>query len=261
MRTAGIDLGSRAIKMVVLDASGRMVDHRVADTTFDPLGQCRGLLEEVRADHFQATGYGRHLFAEAYGAGTVPEILAHAAGAGALFPQARSVMDIGGQDTKAIALGDKGQVTKFEMNDRCAAGTGKFLEVMARAFGMSIEAFGPFAAQGDKACAISSMCTVFAETESTSLMAKGEKPANIALGLHQAVARRSVAMLRRVAKPGPIVFTGGVARNPCLQALLRQELQGELLMPEHPQLVGALGAALLRLTALKSDTPSPAETH
>jgi predicted CoA-substrate-specific enzyme activase len=245
MKVAGIDIGSRTIKLVVVNGTGEILEARVADTTFDPMAQCRALMNGIRVDAFQATGYGRHLFAEAHGVPAVSEIIAHAAGARAVFPQCRSVLDIGGQDTKAMALGAQGRVVKFEMNDRCAAGTGKFLEVMARAFGLEIDAFGAFAARAQRPCAISSMCTVFAESEATALMARGEKPANIAMGLHLAVAKRSAAMMRRVSREDPVAFTGGVARNPCLMDLLRRELAMEVLVPANPQLVGALGAALL----------------
>jgi predicted CoA-substrate-specific enzyme activase len=215
MRLAGIDVGSRSIKLAVLDSNGRMLEHSSVDTTFDPLLQCQRLLDGFRFDQIQATGYGRHLFQEAYRMPVVSEILAHGAGAAALVPGARAVLDIGGQDTKAIALGPQGRVTKFEMNDRCAAGTGKFLEVMARAFGLPVEQFGEFAATGTKQSTISSMCTVFAESEATSLMARGESPENIALGLHLAIAKRS------------------------------EVFNGEMRVPENPHVVGAVGAALL----------------
>ncbi|MEW6440461.1 MAG: acyl-CoA dehydratase activase [bacterium] len=246
MRLAGIDLGSRAIKVVVVRADGGILEQRSADTTFDPLRQCQELLDGLRFDRIQATGYGRHLFRDVYEkACIVSEILAHARGAIAAEPRVRAVLDIGGQDTKAIALDPAGKVLKFEMNDRCAAGTGKFLEVMARAFGLSVHDFGPFAEAAHRPCKISSMCTVFAESEATSLMARGEPPMNIAFGLHLAVAARSVAMLRRVTACGPVAFTGGVARNSCIRRLLEDALEGQLLIAAEPQFIGALGAALL----------------
>jgi len=136
------------------------------------------------------------------------------------------------------------------MNDRCAAGTGKFLEVMAQAFGMPVDDFGPFARQGDQPAKISSMCTVFAESEATALVARGVSPANIALGLHLSMAKRSAAMLRRVAPEGPVAFSGGVARNPCMRALIAQELGAELALPPQPYLSGAYGAALMLRQAL-----------
>lgn len=148
-----------------------MVRRDLLPTTFDPLAQCRRLLRHVQPVRVVATGYGRKLLAEAntdLEITTITEIQAYALGAGYLYPGARTILDIGGQDTKAIALGPGGKVIKFEMNDRCAAGTGKFLEFMALALQMPLEKFGGFALQADKKIQISSMCTVFAESEATS---------------------------------------------------------------------------------------------
>ena len=243
---AGIDIGSRSIDLVILE-EGQVVRRDLLPTTFDPLTQCRRLLGQMQAARVVATGYGRKLLAEAITdleIATITEIQAYALGAGYLYPGARTILDIGGQDTKAIALGPGGKVIKFEMNDRCAAGTGKFLEFMALALQMPLEKFGGFALQADKKIQISSMCTVFAESEATSLMARGESPANIALGLHLAVAQRTVAMLQRVGLTAPLVFAGGVAHNPCIKALLEENLKEALMVPEYPDFVGALGAAI-----------------
>ncbi len=160
------------------------------------------------------------------------------------FSECRAILDIGGQDTKAISLDSKGKVQKFEMNDRCAAGTGKFLEFMATSFQVPIEQFGSFALGGTEGLKINSMCTVFAEAEATSLMARGSRPADIALALHLSVVKRSISMLRRISTNGPIVFSGGVARNPCIAELVRREILGSVLIPEDPDMIGALGAAL-----------------
>ncbi|MGA2228948.1 MAG: acyl-CoA dehydratase activase, partial [Syntrophobacteraceae bacterium] len=161
-----------------------------------------------------------------------------------LYPEAKTVLDIGGQDTKVISLSDAGKVLKFEMNDRCAAGTGKFLEFMATALQIPLESFGDYALGSDRRIQISSMCTVFAESEATSLMARGERPENIAMGLHMAIAQRTAAMLRRVGVTAPLVFAGGVAHNPCVIRLLEEELRQPIIVPENPDMVGALGAAL-----------------
>ncbi|MDX9819352.1 MAG: acyl-CoA dehydratase activase, partial [Desulfococcus multivorans] len=176
---------------------------------------------------------------------TVTEIKAHARGANRLFPEARTVLDIGGQDSKAMTLFPDGRVRKFEMNDRCAAGTGKFLEIMARTLGFEIEEFGREALLAENNLNISSMCTVFAESEVTSLIARGRNRREIARGLHASVVRRAVGMINRVSSSGNIVFTGGVAKNPCMRSLLAESLGRSVLIPEDPQLVGALGAALL----------------
>jgi len=172
----------------------------------------------------------------------------------AFFPGARVVLDIGGQDSKVIAIGENGRVQKFEMNDRCAAGTGKFMEVMARTLGYAIEDFGDEALLAENDLAISSMCTVFAESEVTSLIAKGRERREIALGLHSSVVRRVAGMVGRVAAAGDIVFTGGVAKNPCMRSLLEKQLGRGILLPVEPQLAGALGAALLALESQLNTT-------
>jgi predicted CoA-substrate-specific enzyme activase len=243
---AGIDIGSRSIELVLLNGGGPVYQVKVA-TTFDPLGQCEKILQEVHAERIVATGYGRKLFAESFGrwnVATITEIQAYALGASRLFPEARTVLDIGGQDTKVISLLGNGKVAKFEMNDRCAAGTGRFLEFMATALQVPLEAFGEFALRSDKRIQISSMCTVFAESEATSLMARGERAENIAMGLHMAIVQRTLSMLRRVGVEHPVVFAGGVGHNLCVRNLLEEQLGEKLIVPENPDMVGALGAAL-----------------
>lgn len=251
---AGIDIGSRSIELVVL-RGGEVAHAEQAPTTFDPMGRCRELLAGLPPGlgirSTVATGYGRKLFSETFGqlpglgeVADITEIQAHALGAASHFPQARTLLDIGGQDSKAVSLGPGGRVLRFEMNDRCAAGTGKFLEVMALSLQVPLQDFGAFAAGGDTRIPITSMCAVFAESEATSLMARGENPRNIALGLHLAVMRRTEAMLRRVGLNGPLAFTGGVARNPCAVALLEEITGVPCLVPPDPDMAGALGAAL-----------------
>jgi predicted CoA-substrate-specific enzyme activase len=241
---AGLDVGSRAIKLVVR-RQGTVVCSRRLPTTFDPVGQLRELFKDGAPDRLAVTGYGRELAREHFPqARTVTEIKAHALGAGSLFPQAATLLDIGGQDTKAIALRPGGRVGRFEMNDRCAAGTGKFLEYAATAFGLPVADFARLALSGNAPPLISSMCTVFAETEATTLMARGVSQADIALGLHKAVVSRTMAMLARVGLAPPLVFVGGVARNPCLVRLLAEAVGQPLLLPAEPDLTGALGAAL-----------------
>jgi predicted CoA-substrate-specific enzyme activase len=248
MRSAGIDIGSRTIEVVVME-DGRVVETKQSDSGFDPLKEALKLLDGAQHDRIMATGYGRHLLEVALDAPTVTEIKAYAVGTLFLVPDARTILDIGGQDSKAISLSESGRVVKFEMNDRCAAGTGKFLEVMARALGFTIEEFGKQALKARKDIQISSMCTVFAESEVTSLLAKGEDRLDIALGLHRSVVRRASGMLKRVSEQGPMVFAGGVARNHCMHRLLEETLQTEVAVPENPQMVGALGAALIAANA------------
>ncbi|NLY41857.1 MAG: 3-hydroxyacyl-ACP dehydratase [Desulfovibrionales bacterium] len=246
----GIDIGSRSIEIIGL-VQGEVVEKRRASTTFNPVAQVRDLLRGLAPRHAVATGYGRRLVQDmdlGFPVETITEIKAHAMGAAWLFPTARTVLDIGGQDTKAIALLPGRRVGKFEMNDRCAAGTGKFLEYTAQVFQIPITEFGGYALRGDTPPLINSMCTVFAETEATSLMAQGVQPENIALGLHLSIARRTTNMLNRVGLTPPIVFVGGVAHNPCMRRLIAEQTgtkEGEtLLIPEDPDMTGALGAGL-----------------
>jgi predicted CoA-substrate-specific enzyme activase len=244
MRCAGIDIGSRSIEVVVME-DGRMTETRQSDAGFDPLKETLKLLDGAKHDRIIATGYGRHLLEVALDAPTVTEIKAYAVGAKALFPEVMTILDIGGQDSKAIALNQNGKVVKFEMNDRCAAGTGKFLEIMARTLGFTLDEFGLEALMGQREMQISSMCTVFAESEVTSLLAKGADRHDIALALHHSVVRRAASMVKRVSMEQPMVFAGGVARNSCMQHLIGEALQLEILVPRNPQMVGAFGAALL----------------
>jgi (R)-2-hydroxyacyl-CoA dehydratese activating ATPase len=245
MRFAGIDIGSRTIELVVVDEAGQIKTGLQADTGFDPITEAKKLVNGVTCDRIKATGYGRNLFEIAFDAPTVTEIKAHAKGAQAFFPNIRTVLDIGGQDSKAISLFENGKVKKFEMNDRCAAGTGKFLEIMAKTLGYDIEEFGREALLAENDLNISSMCTVFAESEVTSLIAKGNNRREIARGLHASVIRRAAGMINRVSSEGDIVFTGGVAKNPCMVSFLSEKLGRRVLIPENPQFIGALGAALL----------------
>lgn len=244
VRCAGIDIGSRTIELVVLER-GRVIESRQTDTGYDPMSQAGSLLHGVSYNRIMATGYGRNLFEISFEAPTVTEIKAYAIGVRHAVPQARTILDIGGQDSKAILLTEEGRVAKFEMNDRCAAGTGKFLEIMARSLGYDISHFGEEALKAARPIQINSMCTVFAESEVTSLVAKGEDRRDIAMGLHRSVVRRAVTMLKRVSVVQPLVFAGGVALNPCMVRLLEEALDSPVIIPPRPQSMGALGAALL----------------
>ncbi|WP_320170908.1 acyl-CoA dehydratase activase [Maridesulfovibrio sp.] len=250
---AGIDIGSRSMELVVL-SGGEVAVKRRLPTTFDPASQISKILDGVDVKLISATGYGRKLVTEELtGAECVSltEIKAYALGVSRLFPEARTVLDIGGQDTKAIALLGGGRVAKFEMNDRCAAGTGKFLEHLATVFQIPIEEFGAYALEGDEPLQINSMCTVFAETEATSLMAQGKNPRDIALGLHGSIVRRTVNMLGRVGLSEPLVFAGGVANNTCVVSMLKESLKVEPLIPDEPDFTGALGAAVFGFSQQK----------
>jgi predicted CoA-substrate-specific enzyme activase len=175
----------------------------------------------------------------------VSEIRAYGVGSRHLYPDCRTVIDVGGQDTKAILLSEGGEIQKFEMNDRCAAGTGKFLEVMANTLAVDIHDIGELALSASSAMKINSLCTVFAESEVVSLVSRGKDSSTIALALHDAVATRIAAMVRRIRLKERVVFAGGGALNKCLHQLLSEKLGVEVTVPCDPQIVGALGAALL----------------
>jgi predicted CoA-substrate-specific enzyme activase len=242
---AGLDIGSRTIALVEWDGA-RTVRAQVIDTGTDPIGNARSLVEGRSYEQLVATGYGRHLATERdLASQVISEIKAYGLGSHHLYSDAGTILDIGGQDSKAIRVGPGGRVLRFEMNDRCAAGTGRFLENMAHALGMRVGEFGFHALQAaGHPVRISSMCTVFAESEVVSLIARGEDSHRVALGLHQAIVDRVGGMIRRVGVQERFVFAGGVARNPCLQQLFAESLGVPLTVPDEPQIVGALGAAL-----------------
>lgn len=244
MRAFGLDIGSRTSKLVVLE-HGRVVRREVTETTHDPLAVCRRLLGDEQPAPLVVTGYGRHLVRQHLPAEAVTEIRAAAVGARHLLPAVETVLDIGGQDTKAIALDTEGRVRKFEMNDKCAAGTGRFLEVMATALAYTLDEFAAAACAAPATAKVNSMCTVFAESEVVSMVARQTPRDHLALGIHTAIAERTAAMARRLLGDGDILFCGGVALNPCVRARLAAELGRAVHTPEHPQTVAALGCALL----------------
>ncbi|MRT91701.1 acyl-CoA dehydratase activase [Ancylomarina sp. 16SWW S1-10-2] len=244
MRLAGIDIGSRSIELIVLE-DGQVVHSKQAESGYNPIERVKELIADISFDKIMATGYGRGIVEVAFNFPTVTEIKAYGAGATGLYPGVRSVLDIGGQDTKVISINEMGKVTKFEMNDKCAAGTGKFLEMMATTLGYQTHQIGTEAQKGEKGIEINSMCAVFAESEVTSLLAKGCKRNDVALAIHQSVCRRAVGMIRRQNISTPLMFAGGVANNSCMIELLEQSLGENIIVPEKPQFVGAYGAAVL----------------
>jgi (R)-2-hydroxyacyl-CoA dehydratese activating ATPase len=244
MRSAGIDIGSRAIKLVLAE-DGRVVHQAVEDTGSDPLAVCRRLLDGLTYDCITGTGYGRHLFKEHWPAAEViSEIKAVAVGATALVSGCRTIVDIGGQDSKAISLDASGKVQKFAMNDRCAAGTGQFLEMMATALAYTRDEFVKAAGRAGRAQKLSSMCSVFAQSEVVSLIARGASKEEMSLGVHQSIASRTAALVGGVPVEAPVVFTGGCAQNSCLVSLIAEAVKHPLRVPESPQTVAALGCAL-----------------
>ena len=247
----GIDIGSLATKIALLD-NGNLLDFRTERSTFDfkriGLNLFNDILEANnlnRDDVFcMSTGYGRHTIA--FADDRITEITAHARGVQFFFQEAHSVIDIGGQDSKAILISKKtGNVVDFQMNDKCAAGTGRFLEVMANALEVPIEEIGGLGLQSNEPASISSTCTVFAESEVISLFAQGTKKEDIAAGIHKSIARRVAGMAKRIGVAPLLVFCGGVAKNVAVKKFLEEEFGYEIVIPEHPQLTGAIGAALI----------------
>ena len=243
MKALGIDIGSQYIKGALVE-KGKWVDSQRAETSFNPLEKCKEMLKEMPADRVIATGYGRHLLEVHGNIKTITEIKAFARGARAFLPGCHTIIDIGGQDTKVIALNKQGDVWKFEMNDRCAAGTGKFLEIMARNLGYSLDEFGSKALTAQREIQLSSMCTVFAESEVISLTAKGVAREEIAMAIHRAIINRVSSMAKRFPLQAEVVFAGGCAHNRCLKELLEQSLKRNIRVASDPEMTGALGAAL-----------------
>jgi predicted CoA-substrate-specific enzyme activase len=208
-------------------------------------GICEAVLAESgvqKADSIVATGYGRRSIP--FAGKAVSEITAQAEGVCFLYPEARGIIDIGGQDSKVILVED-GKVADFQMNDKCAAGTGRFLEHTARALEVSVEDLGRLALASRSPASISSMCTVFAESEVISLRAQGIAREDIAAGLVESIARRVAAMARPMGLKEHMALVGGVAKNPAIQAALERELGCKLYVPPEPQITAALGAALI----------------
>ncbi len=252
MICAGIDAGSRTLKIVLLDAETRaplaagVVDQgvdqdRLAHELLERLLEERGL-RRGDLDGVIATGYGRKLLRQA--AATVTEITCQAWGVRHRAPDARTIIDIGGQDSKLVRLKADGTVADFAMNDRCAAGTGRFLEMLAVQLGVSLGALGPLLRRSRTPAVISSMCVVFAETEIVGLLASGVPPEDILAGVETAVATR-IAAKTGGALTEPILFTGGVAMVPGMDAALGAVLGRPIRIAAQPQCTCALGAALL----------------
>lgn len=251
MRVLGLDIGSRSVEAVWLE-DGRILESAIADSGYDPQSVARQFVDRGGYDQLVATGYGRHAAREAFGCHVVTEIKAFATGVHALHPDANSVLDIGGQDTKVISLGADGRVLDFEMNDKCAAGTGKFLEVMARALGYELDEMARKALEAEQGIAISSMCTVFAESEVTGLVHRGEDRSAISRGLHESISKRVLSSLRRLGAQPPLVFAGGVANNAAIVHLVSAGFGKAVIVPDEAQTVGAYGAALSALYATES---------
>ncbi len=253
----GIDSGSTSTNAVILNGNREIVASAVIRTGAKSGESAQRILEEVlqkanlqRSDltKIVSTGYGR--VSIPFADENVTEISCHGKGAHYLNPEIRTILDIGGQDSKAIHLNEKGDVTDFVMNDKCAAGTGRFLEMMARTLEVDIAELGPLSLKSTENIEISSMCSVFAESEVISLIAQNKETSDIAHGIHMAIATKAISLMRRVGLEPGYMMTGGVAKNPGVVKVLEEQLKAPLFISEEPEIVGALGAALYGLEGI-----------
>jgi len=251
---AGIDIGSVTTKAVIVNEREKILAFSLIPTSYDrgksgaevldlALGKIQKSDDGIK--YIVSTGYGRRAFTSSDK--VLPEIVCHAKGTKFLFPAVRTIIDIGGQDSKVMELDEDGGVVRFEMNDKCAAGTGRFLEVLTeRILNLPMDELGPLALKSKQGCTLSSVCTVFAESEIISLLSEHKTKEDIAYGISRAIARRVIGMGAggQISYNELIVFSGGVAKNIGVVKAIEEELGKEVTTPKEPQITAALGAAL-----------------
>lgn len=251
MIAAGIDVGAATAKVVIL-SDGQILSHVIAPTGFDVIHTANEITESALEKagcsledlgFVVSTGYARS--AVPFANKQLTEISCHAKGARFISPAVRTIIDIGGQDSKVIGLNEAGNITEFSMNEKCAAGTGRFFEVMANVLKLDISQMGAEALKSQNPCPISSTCTVFAESEMVSLRAQGVRREDLIAGIHKAAASRIANMGKHIGYKPEVVLTGGVAKNIGVKKFLEDEIKMEITVPEEPQIIGALGAALI----------------
>jgi predicted CoA-substrate-specific enzyme activase len=257
--SVGVDVGSTQTKAVVLDEERRIVARSLIDTGAYLVRAAERAYEKALADagigrgdvgYVIGTGYGR--FKVAFGDDQVTEISCHAKGAWALYPNTRTVIDIGGQDTKAIKVSDRGEVLDFAMNDKCAAGSGRFLTNSAEALGMDVGAIGTRSLDAKNPVRLSTVCTIFVETDILSYLAQGKKVEDILAGVHGAIGSRTVALVRRVGSEPEVTFTGGVTRNIGMVRSIEEKLDLRLNVSGDSHYTGALGAAIFAMERMQA---------
>src|SRR5579864_8188733 len=269
---AGVDVGSTQTKAIVLDEDGAIAGRALIETGANVvLAGERAYLEALKAGGVQepeveyvvGTGYGRYRVT--FGNAQTTEISCHARGAVHLFPATRTVLDMGGQDTKAIRTGPDGAIVDFCMNDKCAAGTGRFLGAVAAALDIPLGDLGVVALTSDKPVKITTTCTVFAESEVLSWLGRGKKVEDILLGVHRSMVSRSVGLMRRVGIEPEVTFTGGVTKNVGIVRELNAALGFEVNVSDQAHFIGAIGAALFArdriLDSRTARTTSPPADH
>lgn len=250
MDTLGIDIGSASSKAVILRDGKELIAYSIIQLGTGSSGP-KKVLEEVlekagierqEIASVVATGYGRYSIDIAEK--QISEISCHAKGVHFLFPNAKTILDIGGQDAKAISINDQGTVECFFMNEKCAAGTGRFLEVMAKILEISLDEMGEYDKLSKKPSVVSSTCTVFAESEVISQLSQGIEKEDLIRGVHNSVISRAAGLLYRTKMKEDFVFTGGVAKNSGVVSALEKELKRPVFVSEYAQLTGAIGAAI-----------------
>jgi len=251
---AGVDVGSTQTKAVVINEERQIVQRALIDTganvtlaaesAFRQAVSAAGIGED-EVEYVVGTGYGRYKVT--FGNKQITEISCHGRGAVHMFPKTRTVLDMGGQDSKAIKVNDKGEIVDFCMNDKCAAGTGRFLGAAAVTLNIPLSELGTVALRAQRAVRISTTCTVFAESEILSWLGKGKKVEDILWGVHQSIASRSIGLLRRVGVDDEVSFTGGVAKNIGMIQALEENLKHKINVSDDSHFMGALGAALFAM--------------
>ena len=257
MITAGVDIGSSTSKAVLLDGDKILV-YSIIFTGSESVHSANRVFDEVLQKSNLSVGEIQYIIATGYGRVIVPfanealtELTCHARGAHWLFPEVRTILDMGGQDCKAIRCDGAGRLQNFIMNDKCAAGTGRFLELMARVLGLSLDDLGKMSIKAKTAIKINSTCAVFAKSEVTSLIREGEERQNVLAGLHSAIADRVYTLLRGVGIEPELAVTGGIGKNQGVVQEIEKRVGLKVLLPEEPQIVGALGAALFAQDRLR----------
>jgi predicted CoA-substrate-specific enzyme activase len=261
---AGVDVGSTQTKAVIVDQSRRIVARtliatganvsRAGEKAFQAACEAAGLARDA-IGYVVGTGYGRYKVM--FGDAQITEITCHARGAHSLFPGTRTVIDMGGQDTKAIKVGPDGSVVDFSMNDKCAAGTGRFLTAAADVTGVGLDEIGPLSLVATAPVRLTSVCTVFVESDIMSYLAQRKKIEDILGGVHKAIATRTMALVRRVGVEDQVTFTGGVSRNIGMVRALEAVLGRPISVSEEGHYMGALGAALFALERAAAGSLQP----
>lgn len=266
--TGGVDVGSTQTKAVIINEAREIVGRCLIFTGADVIQAAHNAFDQALADaglqrsqvgYVIGTGYGRYKVT--FGDRQVTEISCHGRGASHMFPGTQTVIDMGGQDTKAIKVAPNGEIADFCMNDKCAAGTGRFLGAAADALAIPLGELGEVSLKSEKPVRISTTCTVFAEAEVLSWLGKGKKVEDILWGVHQSIAARAIGLLRRVGIAEEITFTGGVAKNVGMIKALEEKLETKLNVSDDSHFMGALGAALFALDSLQADVKTPAKVE